>query len=126
MNRRTALAALALLAFPVAVTAHGPAPLAMNGGTMAEASNDHWVELVVRGDQVTAYVTDPDMKPVPSAQLGGKATILVGGKREEVTLAAAGANTLTGKLAAPVAGKLTAVLALTIGGKSATVRFAVG
>lgn len=126
MNRRIVLLATALLAMPATAMAHGPAPHAANGGTMAETSNDHWVELVVRGDVVTAYVTDPDLKPVPSAQLGGKATILIGGKREEVTLAPGGANTLTGKLAAPAAGKMTAVLALTIGGKSATVRFAMG
>lgn len=35
-------------------------------------------------------------------------------------------NSLTGKLAAPVSGKVTAVLQLTVGGKPATVRFAVG
>ena len=93
---------------------------------MAETSNDHWVELVVRDGQLVVYVTDPEFKPVPSAQLGGKATVLVGGKREEVTLAPSEANTVTGKLAAPVSGKITAVLALTIGGKPATVRFAVG
>ncbi len=126
MNRRIVLFAAALLALPVAAMAHGPAPHAANGGTMAETSNDHWVELVVRGDLVTAYVTDPDMKPVPSAQLGGKATILIAGKREEVILAPGSANTLTGKLAAPATSKLTAVLALTIGGKATTVRFAVG
>ena len=124
MNRRTLFAALVLLTAPVAATAHGPAPAAAHGGTIAETSNDYWVELVVRGDQVVAYVTDPDFKPVPSAELGGKATVLAGGKREEVALVAGDGNTLTGKLAAPAAGKMTAVLALTIGGKPATVRFA--
>ena len=126
MKRRTLFAALALLTAPVAATAHGPAPAAAHGGTIAETSNDYWVELVVRGDQFVAYVTDPDFKPVPSAQLGGKATVLAGGKREEVTLVAGDGNTLKGKLAATAAGKMRAVLALAIGGKPATVRFAVG
>ena len=126
MNRRTLFAALVLLAAPFTATAHGPAPAAAHGGTIAETSNDYWVELVVRGDQFVAYVTDPDFKPVPSAQLGGKATVLAGGKREEVTLVAGDGNALKGKLAAPAAGKMTAVLALTIGGKPATVRFAMG
>ena len=126
MNRRTLLSTLALLAAPAAAIAHGGPPPAAHGGTIAETSNDYWVELVVRGDQVVAYVTDPDFKPVPSAQLGGKATVLAGGKREEVALAPGEGNSLTGKLAAPVSGKMTAVLQLTVGGKPATVRFAVG
>jgi hypothetical protein len=125
MNRRALLAVLAVLPAFTAL-AHGLAPAAAHGGVMAETSNDHWVELVVRDGQLVVYVTDPEFKPVPSAQLGGKATVLVGGKREEVTLAPSEANTVTGKLAAPVSGKITAVLALTIGGKPATVRFAVG
>lgn len=59
------------------------------------------------------------------AQLGGKVTVLASGKREEVSLAPDEGNSLPGKLAAPVFGKMTAVLQLTVGGKSATVRFAV-
>ena len=125
MNRRTLLVALAVLAAPAAL-AHGPAPAAAHGGIVAETSNDYWVELVVRDGQLVAYVTDPEFKPVPSAQLGGKATVLAGGKRAEVTLTPGEANTITGKLAAPVSGKMTALLALTIGGKPTTVRFAVG
>ena len=52
--------------------------------------------------------------------------MLASGKREEVALAPGEENSLTGKLAAPVSGKVTAVLQLTVGGKPATVRFAVG
>ena len=115
-----------LLLAPADTFAHGTPPAAAHGGQVAEDSAEHWVELVVRGDQITAWVLDGDKKPVDAAQLGGKATVLAGGKREEVALAPGGGNSLTGKLAAPVSGKVTAVLQLTVAGKPATVRFAVG
>lgn len=131
----TTLAACILLAAapaaaPVAALAQGghghtlPAP--RYGGVVAESSGDHMVELVVRGDQVTAYVSDHDNRPLPSAQLGGKATVLVGGKRQEVPLAPGEGNSLAGKLAVPASGKVTVVLQLTVAGKPTTVRFAVG
>lgn len=120
-----AVACLLALA-PAAAFAHGTPPAAAHGGVVAESSGEQWVELVVRGDQVTAWVLDEDKKPVPGPQLGGKATVLAGGKREEVALAPGEENSLTGKLAVPVSGKVTAVLQLTVGGKPATVRFAVG
>ena len=120
-----ALAASLLLA-PAAAFAHGTPPAPAHGGVVAESSGEHWVELFVHGDQVTAWVLDEDRKPVPGAQLGGKATVLAGGKREEVALAPGEANSVTGKLAAPVSGKVTAVLQLTVGGKPDTVRFAMG
>ena len=41
-------------------------------------------------------------------------------------LAPSEANSPTGKLAVPQSGKLTSVLQPTVGGKPATVRFAVG
>ena len=111
---------------PAEAFAHGIPPAAAHGGVVAESSGEQWVELVVHGDQMTAWVLDEDRKPAPGAQLGGKATVLAGGKREEVALAPGEANSLSGKLATPVSGKMTAVLQLTVGGKPATVRFAVG
>ena len=118
--------AVSLLLAPAAAFAHGTPPAATHGGVVAESSGEQWVELVLHGDQVTAWVLDEDRKPVPCTQLGGKATVLADGKREEVALAPGEENSLTGKLAAPVSGKVTAVLQLTVGGKPATVRFAVG
>ena len=126
MKPNTFAVACFLALAPAAVFAHGTPPAAAHGGVVAESSGEHWVELVVRGDQVTAWVLDGDKKPVPSTQLVGKATMLIGGKREEVTLAPGEGNSVTGKLAAPASGKMTAVLQLTVSGKPATVRFAVG
>lgn len=126
MNRRTLFAAaIALLAAPITVQAHGPAPAPAYGGQIQEVS-EHWVELVVRGDQLTVYVNEQDRKPLSTKEWSGKATVLIGGKSEVVTLTPAGENSATGKLSAPATGKITAVLQLTIDGKPATARFAVG
>lgn len=123
MLKPTTLAALLLAATPAAF-AHGPTPTASHGGAIAESSSHHWVELVMSGDRLAAYVVNDDGKPVPSAQLGGKATVLAGGKREEVQLAPAEGNSIAGKLAAPVQGRATTVLQLTVDGKPTQVRFA--
>lgn len=124
MRLSTTAAILGLLLSPAAVLAHGSAPAAAHGGQVVEDSAEHWVELVISGDTVTVWVLDNDQKPLPAAQLGGKATVLVAGKSQAVTLAAGEGNSLTGKLAAAVTGKTTTVLSLTVGGKAAQARFA--
>ncbi len=126
MRLHTFAAACTFLLAPAAAFAHGTPPAPAHGGQVVEDSAEHWVELVTSGDLLTVYVLDEDRNPVPSAQLGGKATVLASGKREEVALTLGEGNSLTGRLAAPVSGKMTAVLQLTVGGKPATVRFAVG
>ncbi len=122
--RSTLLMTTLLFASPAAF-AHGEKPAPAHGGIVAEENSEHWVELAVAGDQVTAWVSDADNKPVPAAQLGGKATVLIGGKSQTVALSPAGANSVTGKLAAPATGQVTAVLALTAGGKPVQVKFVV-
>lgn len=114
----------ALLAtLPLAALAHGAAPAAQHGGTVAETSDEHWVELVLKGNQVIVYVNDQANKPVPSAGVAAKATVLIGGKAQQVVLVPADANTLIGRLDQTAVGKVTSVITLTIGGKSAQVRF---
>ena len=115
----------ALLFAPLAAFAHGSPPAPVHGGVVSESSGEHWVELSVAGDQVTAWVSDADNKPIPAAQLGGKATILIDGKTQAIALNPADANSVTGKLAAPATGRVTAVLALTAGGKPTQVKFVV-
>ena len=126
MNRHIASLTLALLFAPVSAFAHGAPPAAVHGGVVAESSGEHWVELVVHGDQLVAYVLGEDKQPIPAAQIGGKATVLAGGKHEEVKLTPGEGNSLTGTLGAPVSGKVTAVLQLMVNGKPTTVRFALG
>ena len=121
--RHIAFAALSVL-IPVGAFAHGPAPAAQHGGTVAEASDEHWVELVLNGNQMTVYVSSEANQPIPSARLGGKATVLVGGKSQLVTLVPAGANSLAGKLDPAATGKVTSVMTVTIDGRSTQVRFA--
>ncbi len=118
------LMAAFLAATPVAAFAHGTPPEPAHGGQVVEDSAEHWVELVIKGDQLTAYVLGEDKNPVPSAQLTGKATVLVGGKSQQVMLAPAEGNSLVGKLDPAASGKLTAVLSLTVAGKPAQARFA--
>ena len=125
MKLHTLFAAAALLAVPLAAGAHGPGPVPAYGGQVQEVS-EHWVELVVRGDQLTVYVNEQDRKPLSTKEWSGRATVLAGGKSEVVTLTPAGENSATAKLSAPATGRITAVLQLMIDGKPATARFAMG
>ena len=113
---------VALAAAPGLAFAHGPTPAAQHGGQVEEAG-ENWVELVVKNTQVIAYVNDDQHKPVASARLGGKATVLAGGKKQDATLVASDGNSLTGTLVTPVSGKATAVISLRLDGKPAQVRF---
>ena len=118
------LALATFLSFaPLTAFAHGAPPAAAHGGQVAEDSAEHWVEIVIGGDQLRVYVLDEDKHPIPSAQLGGKATVLIGGKSQNVPLTAGDGNSLVGSLSAPAAGKTTTVLSLTVSGKPAQVRF---
>lgn len=124
MKFHTVAAAIGLLLAPCTVLAHGTPPTPAHGGQVAEDSAEHWVELVISGDTLTVWVLDETKTPVPAAQLGGKATVLVGGKSQVVVLAPGEANSLTGKLPAAATGKTTTVLSLTVSGKTAQARFA--
>ena len=120
---RIGLVVAFLAATPLAAVAHGTAPAPAHGGMVVEDSGDHWIELVIKGDVVTVFVSDGDNKPLPAAQLSGKATIVAGSRKEEVILAPAQANSLVGKLSAPIVGKATTLVAITLNGKLAQSRF---
>ena len=123
---RNLFLAACLAMAPVAVAfAHGPAPAPQHGGQVQEIK-EHWVELVLRGDQILVYVSDSENKPLPSNKVSGKATILIGTEKADVVLAPAEGNSLAGKLPKAAEGKATAVLALTIDGKAGTARYALG
>jgi hypothetical protein len=122
---KISLAFALLAATPIAAYAHGTPPAAAHGGQVAEDSSENWVELVIKGDRLDVYVLDEAKAPVPSAKLTGKATVLVGGKSQSVTLVPGDANSLTGKLDPAATGKVTAVLSLSVGGKSTQARIAV-
>ncbi len=113
--------ALALATAPV--FAHGEPPAAAHGGLVQEAG-EMYLELVVRGSDVTVYVLDQERKPVPASQISGTATVLAGGKSHKVELSAAEANSVQGKLPVAATGKVVATVALKVGGKPASARFA--
>ncbi len=113
---------LALALAPVPVLVHGEPPAAAHGGLVQEAG-EMYLELVVRGSDVTVYVLDQERKPVPASQISGTATVLAGGKSHKVELSAAEANSVRGTLPVPASGRIVATVALKIGGKSASARF---
>lgn len=102
--------------------AHGQPPQASHGGQVQEA-HENWVELVINGDAVTLYVLDEAQKPVPSSQVTGTATVLVGTKPYKVQLRPMDANGLQGKLPVLVSGKTVATISLKINNQPATARF---
>ncbi len=113
---------LALALVPISGFAHGELPMASHGGIMQEAG-EMYLELVVKGTDVTVYMLDEARKPMPGAQATGTATILVDGKTHKVELKAAEGNSLHGTLPVEVGGKVVATVALKIGGKTESARF---
>ncbi len=78
---------LALALVPVLGFAHGEPPPASHGGLVQEAG-EMYLELVVKGTDVTVYILDEARKPVPGAQATGTATVLVDGKSHKIDLKA--------------------------------------
>ena len=113
---------LALALTSVASFAHGEPPPASHGGMVQEAG-EMYLELVVKGADVTVYVLDEARKPVPGTQATGTATVLVDGKAHKVELKAAEGNSLHGILPVTVSGKVAATVALKVGGRTASARF---
>jgi len=113
---------MALAIAPVPVFAHGERPQPAHGGDMQDAQG-FWVELVVKGSDVTVYVMSEDHRPIPAQQISGTATVLVEGNSYKVELGAGEANSVRGKLPVPAAGKLVATVALKVDGKTASARF---
>jgi hypothetical protein len=61
-----------------------------HGGIVAEAAH-YQAELVASAERLTLFITDHG-KPLPTAGGSAKLTLLVAGKKSEVTLAPAGDN----------------------------------
>lgn len=122
MKPHALVLAAALQLVPVIAAAQGASPAPSHGGQVQKMVG-HWVELVLSGDQLTVFVNEPDNKPLPTKEWGGKATVLVGGKTETVTLSAGQGDSASGKLGAATTGNATVALQLTIDGKPAQARF---
>ena len=113
---------LTLFIFPAIACAHGEAPRPKHGGVVQE-SQELWLELVVKDNDVSVFVLDETQKPVPASQISGTATVLVGGKSYKVDLVAEGAESVSGKLPVAASGRLIATVALKVGAKSLSARF---
>jgi hypothetical protein len=113
---------LALVLVPVSGFAHGELPAASHGGLVQEAG-EMYLELVVKGTDVTVYVLDQARKPVPGTQAAGTATVLVDGKSHKVELKAAEGNSLHAVLPVEATGRIVATVALKVGGRTASARF---
>jgi cytochrome c5 len=122
MKKTLSLALVTLGVLASAAQAHdGAAMQAGFGGQMAAAGDLH-VEFIVRDGALRAWVRDHDDKAVAAT---GKATLLVGGKKIDVSFAPGPkGDGLTAPAPVAADAKLTAVLALTAAGKPLTVRFA--
>lgn len=89
-------------------------------GGQTAASGDLHVEFAIRDGGLRVWVRDHAEKPVAAT---GKATLLVGGAKSEITLRADG-DRLVGEAPVKTADKVVAVLALSAGGKAVSARFA--
>lgn len=113
------LAAAATLGSPAAF-AHGGAK-AQHGG-IVQLAHDLSFELVLQADGATIYLQDHG-KPLSSAGISGKLSILSGGQKTEAELSAAGDNKLHASgVKIPAGAKVVAVLG-NVAGKTLTVRF---
>lgn len=123
MRPKTLLPAAAIalaLAAPGSVVAHDAAP--KHGGIVRSAS-DLSFELVRQGDDAVIHVADHG-KPLPTAGMKGKLTILQGGETREVALQPAGENRLEAKGAQLGAGARVVAWIERAERKAITVRFA--
>jgi hypothetical protein len=103
------------------VMAHGTGQ-ALHGGVV-RAANDIQFEMVSEADGATIYLVDHD-KPMASAGISGKLTVLQGGQKSEAELKPAGDNKL--KASGVSLGKGAKVVAVlhNVAGKTVTLRFA--
>ncbi|CAA7612612.1 conserved exported hypothetical protein [Magnetospirillum sp. LM-5] len=117
--KKVVLMLLAGLAAPPAWAQSHGAMLPFYGGQIG-LSGDLHVEFVVRDGLIRAWVRDHADKPVAAV---GKATVLVGAARHEVSFTEDGAG-LKAELPVKAADKVTAVLSLTAQGRPLSARFA--
>jgi hypothetical protein len=112
-----AVLALGMVAGATAETKKGP-----NGGIVVMA-DDHPVEFVHRGQDISFYLNDHDGKPMPTKGLQARAVVQDAGKTVNVTLAPAAPNLFAGKLAAPLGPKARVVFSTRIHDHAVQARF---
>ena len=115
--------ALALIAAPLAVSAHEVAK-GPNGGPVVDSAGHH-VEMVAKGTELVLFLTEENDKPLASAGTkNARAIVQDGGKTATVSLQPAEPNKLVGTLAQPLgAGARVVVSATMADGHAVQARF---
>ncbi len=110
-----------LLLTPASGSAHdakGP-----HGGEVTDAGSYH-VELVVKSNTVTVFVSDKNEKPIAATGFKAIAILVVGGKAERIVMEPAGESRLSGTTAIVVPARPKGVVQLTApDGKTAQAKF---
>lgn len=121
MKKLTTMLGAALAAVALNAGAHGDAK-PLHGGTVQVAA-DVVYELVPQADGTALYIVDHG-KPVDTAKMSGKLTVLTGTQKAEAELKPAGGNKLQAQV--PVGSGARVVASLKAAdGKTASVRFSV-
>jgi len=109
------------LLFPLilAVTpslAHGPTK-GPNGGQLRDAGAYH-LELAVRQDEVTLFVSDGDDKPLEVAGAKASVVVVAAGRNENLSLAAGRGNRMLAKASQPIPAGARIAVTLTMPGRA--------
>lgn len=111
MKTKCLLLAAALVLAPMAAAAHAP-HVGVHGGRQTDAGVFH-VEVVAKDTTLVVYLMDHSSHEVATAGFQGVATFNSDGKAEQVPLAPAGDNKLTGTASAPLSTEFKGVVRIT-------------
>lgn len=93
-----------------------------HGGAIVK-SEEHPIEFVRNGVDITFYVGDHDGSPLPTTEMKGRATVQDGGKTVTVPLSPATPNLMRGKLSAELSPKAIIVFSANSHGHTLTARY---
>jgi hypothetical protein len=120
--RKSLMAGLLLTGVAFVAAAQAPSKGA-NGGDVVVMEN-HPIEFVSKGTEITFYISDEDGKsPVFTAGLSGRAVVQDAGKVTSVNLVGAEPNRFVGQLAMPLGSKARVVFAAKVAGHNLQARF---
>lgn len=111
--RRTFLAgAIVALSYPALAQGHAHSHAAANGGQIVNIGNLE-AEMVVRGNEISLFLTDSKDMKVTAAPYSASAVVLAkGNEQKTVELTPSGDNRLAGKFDFPIEGRFRATVTL--------------
>jgi hypothetical protein len=112
----------ALLIAMIATAGFAQSKKGPNGG-MVVTSQEHPIELVLKGQELIFYVSDHDGSSLSTKDMRGRATVQDGGKTATVPLEPAAPNMMVGKLQAPLGSKARVVFSANLHGHALTARY---